>query len=163
MTILITRAKHTQLTQKLERMQTVEFGAIRKSMREALENGGGTHDNAPYDQALQEERMLQKRIADLTDVLRSASIITPPTSCNKIAVGHQVSYRSETTGDTGSFVICGYDDTDPKVNWYAYNSPFARSFLGKTVGQKVTYQPPVGTPDTFQITQIKTISIEKAS
>ncbi len=159
--ILMTRLKYEQLLSQLNKLKKVDFPHNRKNMREVMESGGGMHDNAAYELALQDERLLLQRIRELESVINSAQIITPPNSNEKVKIGHRVKARNVNTGALYEIVICGYMDTTLDINWVSYQAPLAACFISKRVGDEVKFLSPAGEIKIWKILKIEIIDFEK--
>jgi transcription elongation GreA/GreB family factor len=68
--------------------------------------------------------------------VRTAQVITNPTSTNTVAFGSTVTFRRD-DGRVQKYSIVGEDEADPKAGSISFVSPVARSLMGKAVGDVV--------------------------
>ena len=66
--------------------------------------------------------------------VRSAQVITNPTSTDSVAFGSTVTFRRD---DGRVQIIVGEDEADPKAGSISFVSPVARLLMGKAVGDVV--------------------------
>jgi len=101
--------------------------------REALEAAQKIDDvNERRRQAatpLRDVRYLATRV-------RSAQVVTRPTSTDAVAFGSTVTFRRD-DGRVQKYHIVGEDEADPKAGSISYVSPVARLLTGKAVGDIV--------------------------
>jgi transcription elongation factor GreA len=114
-------------------------------VRQAIESGGGTHDNAMYDAALQEQQVLAQREAKLRQYLkyRVLEVCTGPV--NSVKVGTRVRLRRE-DGEERVYTILGPPDVELSSDStvISYLSPIGRQLIGREVGQGVMLEVPGG-------------------
>lgn len=65
--------------------------------------------------------------------VRTAEVITNPTSIDTVAFGSTVTFRRE-DGRVQRYRIVGEDEADPKAGSISFVSPVARLLMGKAVG-----------------------------
>ncbi|MEO9339856.1 transcription elongation factor GreA [Mesorhizobium sp. SB112] len=68
--------------------------------------------------------------------VRTARLITTPTSNDVIGFGHTVTFERD-DGRTQTFRIVGEDEADPSQASISHGSPVAIALIGKTVGDVV--------------------------
>jgi len=68
--------------------------------------------------------------------IRTARVITDPTSTDTVAFGSTVTFARE-DGRVQKYRIVGEDEADPKAGSISYVSPVARALIGKSVGDVV--------------------------
>ena len=68
--------------------------------------------------------------------VRTAQVITNPTSTDVVAFGSTVSFRRD-DGRVQKYRIVGEDEADPKTGSISFVSPVARFLMGKAVGDIV--------------------------
>ncbi|MGL3106594.1 transcription elongation factor GreA [Bradyrhizobium sp. BR 1432] len=72
----------------------------------------------------------------LTERLRTAQVVSDPTSIDTVAFGSTVTF-SRADGRVQTYRIVGEDEADPKAGSISFVSPVARSLMGKAVGDVV--------------------------
>jgi len=68
--------------------------------------------------------------------VRTAQVITSPTSTDTVAFGCTVSFKRD-DGRVQKYRIVGEDEADPKAGSISFVSPVARLLMGKAVGDVV--------------------------
>ena len=68
--------------------------------------------------------------------VRTAQVITNPTSTDTVAFGSTVTFRRD-DGRVQKYHIVGEDEADPKAGSISFVSPVAKSLMGKAVGDVV--------------------------
>ena len=68
--------------------------------------------------------------------VRTAQVITDPTSTDTVAFGSTVTFRRD-DGRVQKYRIVGEDEADPKSGSISFVSPVARLLMGKAVGDVV--------------------------
>ena len=68
--------------------------------------------------------------------VRTAQVISKPTSTDTVAFGSTVTFRRD-DGRVQKYSIVGEDEADPKAGSISFVSPVARSLMGKAVGDVV--------------------------
>jgi transcription elongation GreA/GreB family factor len=65
--------------------------------------------------------------------VRTAQVITNPTSTDRVAFGSTVTFRRD-DGRVQKYRIVGEDEADPKAGSISFVSPVARLLMSKAVG-----------------------------
>ncbi len=156
-TIYISRTKFNELTEKLNHLKKVEFPVNRDAMRIAIETGGGMHDNAAYEHAAHQEKILLIQISELEQLLLKAKIINDnEIDISAVRIGMQVRVMNLDNSEETVFVVVGAYGMDPESNRISYLAPIAKGLIGKKTGEIAEIQIPKGR------LRLKILSIEKA-
>lgn len=139
---LMTESGHSALEQELEQLKAKrpEIAATIKAAREL----GDLKENAEYHAAKDAQGMLETRILQIEEQLRTAVVITS-TSADKISVGSTVVVTDLDLGADETWKITGSAEADPLENRISYESPIGSALIGKKVGDTVEAQLPRGT------------------
>jgi transcription elongation GreA/GreB family factor len=112
-----------------------------QALEQQLQQARAAYEAASTIEDVNERR---RRAADpLRDVryliarLRTAQLVSAPTSANVVAFGNTVTFRRD-DGRVQTYRIVGEDEADPKAGSISYVSPVAALLMGKTVGDAVT-------------------------
>ena len=88
--------------------------------------------------------ILDQRIFQLEQSLRSAEVISPPEgSPQAVTFGATVTVR-ESNGDEAIYRIVGVDETDFDRGCVSWLSPIARALVNAKLGQRVRFKFPAG-------------------
>ena len=140
---LITPEGLEKLKRDLEEMQTVRRREVAERIKEAREFGD-ISENSEYDDAKNEQAMLEARIAQLEDKLRSAQVINASElDTNLVRVGSLVSGKDE-KGKAFRYTIVGSTEADPINGRLSNESPVGKALVGRKKGDTVTVPAPKG-------------------
>src|SRR3989344_5548155 len=87
----------------------------RKEIAERLEYAkslGDLSENAEYQEAKEEQQLVEGRIADLEDILSRAVLISQPVSASAVTIGSTVVTKKEGNGSEDSYFIVGKQKGD---------------------------------------------------
>ncbi|HEY8866278.1 MAG TPA: transcription elongation factor GreA, partial [Solirubrobacteraceae bacterium] len=111
--VILTPEGLQQLKEELEHLQVAKRREVAERIKEAREFGDIT-ENSEYDDAKNEQAMLEQRIAQLEDRLRGAQVINAKEIGTEVVkVGSAVNVKDEKTGDTAKYVIVGSAEAKP--------------------------------------------------
>src|SRR3954462_5578233 len=110
--IVLTPQGLEDLKQKIEFLSTERRREVAERIKEAREFGD-IAENAEYDDAKNEQAMLEKQISDLEDKLRSATVIDEPPTGDAVAVGVTVPVKAKKTDKSKKFKIVGSAEASP--------------------------------------------------
>ena len=153
---LITPEGLEKLKEELEYLQTAKRREVAERIKEAREFGD-IAENAEYDDAKNEQAMLEQRIAHLEERLRRATVVED-TDVNSdiVSVGVKVHVKDQKSGDSRKFHIVGPTEADPAEQKLSHESPIGKALLGHKRGEVVTVDVPRGPKKKLKITKIET-------
>src|SRR5881275_1566488 len=102
--VILTPEGLEELKSKIEYLSTQRRTEVAERIRAAREFGD-ISENAEYDDAKNEQAMLEKQISDLEDKLRSATIVEAPASRDKVTVGVIVHVKDQKTDKSVKYKI----------------------------------------------------------
>jgi transcription elongation factor GreA len=152
--VILTPEGLERLQSELERLQTVERREVAQRIKEAREFGD-ISENSEYDDAKNEQMMLEQRIAQLEERLRSAQVIdAKELSTDTVQVGSTVHVKDEKTGKSVKYTIVGSAEANPSESKLSNESPVGRALLGGKRNDVVSVQVPRGPARKLKITKI---------
>jgi len=152
--VLLTPEGLDKLKDEIEHLSTVKRAEVAERIKEAREFGD-ISENSEYDDAKNEQAMLEARIATLEDKLRSASVIdASELDSNVVRVGSLVSVKDGGSGKSLKYTIVGSTEADPSENRLSNESPVGKALLGRKNGDTVKVQLPNGKNRELKITKI---------
>ena len=105
--IVLTKKGLDELKAKIEHLQTERRREVAARIKEAREFGD-ISENAEYDDAKNEQAMLEKQISDLEEKLRSAKVIdSKDVTGDMVTVGTTVHVKDQKTAKSEKFHIVG--------------------------------------------------------
>jgi transcription elongation factor GreA len=151
---LITPEGLEKLKSEIEHLSTVKRREVATRIKEAREFGD-IAENSEYDDAKNEQAMLEHRIATLEDRLKSARVVNKkeiPTGV--VAVGTKVKLRDVDAKETIEYHIVGSAEANPAEHKLSNESPVGRAIMGHKKGETVEVAAPRGSLK-FKIMDIK--------
>jgi transcription elongation factor GreA len=152
--VILTPEGLEELKLKIERLSTERRREVAERIRAAREFGD-IAENAEYDDAKNEQAMLEKQIADLEDKLRSATVIDTPASGDMVTVGVTVHVKDQKTGKSQKFKIVGSAEANPADSKLSNESPVGRALMGRKRNEEVSVPVPKGAARKLKITKIE--------
>jgi transcription elongation factor GreA len=150
--VILTPEGLENLKKEIEYLSTDKRREVAARIKEAREFGD-ISENSEYDDAKNEQAMLESRIATLEDKLRSASVIDPSElSSDVVRVGSVV--KVEDDRGAHQYTIVGSTEADPGSSRLSNESPVGKALLGHKVSDRVTVSLPSGKQRTLTITKI---------
>ncbi len=152
--VILTREGYEKLKQEIEYLATHKRREVAERIRHAREFGD-INENAEYDDAKNEQAMLEHRIAMLEERLRSARVIdAKDVAKDVVSVGSTVRLKDLEAGKTVEYQIVGSVEANPSRNKLSNESPVGKAILGRKKGEVVEVVVPRGSLK-FKILDIK--------
>ena len=150
--VILTPEGLTKLKDELEYLSNDKRREVAERIKEAREFGD-ISENSEYDDAKNEQAMLEARIASLEEKLRSAQVIEPTElSTDVVHVGSVVHIKDE-AGKSQKYTIVGSAEANPREYRLSNESPVGKALVGRKRGEEVKVQTPRG-QRTLKITKI---------
>lgn len=146
--IVMTYAGLRALEDELEQLKTVKRKEVAEKIKVAR-GYGDLSENSEYDEAKNEQAIVEARIADIEVMLKNVSVIDEDElNVENIHIGSKVEVRVLNTG-TGKttvmeYKIVGSNEADPLMGNISDESAVGRALLGKALGDKVEVEVPAG-------------------
>jgi transcription elongation factor GreA len=152
---LITPEGLERLKEELEVLQTVKRREVAERIKEAREFGD-IAENAEYDDAKNDQAMLEQRIAHMEERIRRATVIdSKDVDVSMVSVGVKVHVKDEKTGDSKKFQIVGSAESNPAEGRLSHESPIGRALIGHKRNEIVEVEVPRGPKRKLKITKIE--------
>jgi len=136
-------------------LTTHQLSRHRELLQQAIESGGGTHDNALYDQAKADLELIERRVAEIRDLLARGKPIILPNAADSVRLGCRVVVRDLKTSERRALIVTGFNETDQTTDRYSYSSPIVQSLMGQPVGGTVIFRPPSGKVVQYEVLEIR--------
>ena len=141
---LITQEGLDKLKHEVEYLTTEKRREVAARIKEAREFGD-ISENSEYDDAKNEQALLEHRIARLKEQLRAARVIdAKDVPKDVVSVGSRVRVKDVDHGDTDTYEIVGSAEADPANGRLSNESPVGRALLGRKKGETVEVAAPAG-------------------
>ena len=138
---ILTAEGRQKLIDELEYLENEKRAEVGERIKVAREFGD-LSENSEYDDAKNEQAFVESRIAEITNILATATVAEVSKSSNKIHIGSQVTLE----GPKGEMKlsIVGTAEASPKEGKISNESPVGSAVMGKKKGDKVTVHTPSG-------------------
>lgn len=105
-----------------------------KAIETAL-NEGGSDDNAMYEIAIERSLALERKIADIEETLKKATLIDENITRSEVGIGSKVTIEQD--GQKTQYTIVGSAEANPQAGKISNESPLGKRLLGRKKGQLV--------------------------
>ena len=152
---VLTPAGLEELKAKIQHLQTDRRREVAARIKEAREFGD-IAENSEYDDAKNEQAMLEKQIADLEEKLRSARVIDEKkVDTDVVGVGVTVHVKDQKTDKSTKYKIVGSAEANPAEAKLSNESPVGKALIGRKRGETVSVPVPRGPARKLKITKIE--------
>jgi transcription elongation factor GreA len=152
--VILTPEGLQKLKDELDVLTTDKRREVAERIREAREFGD-IAENSEYEDAKNEQAMLESRIAQLQEKLRMASVIeTKDLSTDVVQIGSVVHVKDEKTGKSIKYTIVGSAEANPQEQLLSNESPVGRALIGRKRNETVAVKVPRGPARKLKITKI---------
>ena len=149
----MTQKDYQVLTETLNDMKLNQRPKILVAIEEARQLGD-LKENAEYHAAREDQANIDKKIAELEDLITRVVIIDPATlQHNKVSFGSTVKLVDINTDEEIVYTIVSSSHSDPDNGRISFHSPLAKQLLGKEEGDEFTAILPGGKKE-FEIIEI---------
>jgi transcription elongation factor GreA len=141
--VILTQDGLAKLQEELEFLSTDKRREVAERIKEAREFGD-ISENSEYDDAKNEQAMVEAKIAQLEERLRSAQVIdASDIDTDIVRIGSRVHVKDE-GGKSSKYTIVGSAEASPAELKLSNESPVGKALLGKKRGEEVSFQTPRG-------------------
>ena len=129
--VILTPEGFEKLQEELETLTTDHRRDVADRIREAREFGD-ISENSEYDDAKNEQAMLENQIAKLEERLRAARVIdsSEVSTPTRSSLGRQVTVEDIEGSDKATYMIVGSAEADPLAGQLSNESPVGRRCSG---------------------------------
>ncbi len=153
--VILTPEGYKKLKGEVEHLSNAKRREIAERIRVARQFGDIT-ENSEYDDAKNDQALLEHRIAILEERLAHARVISKKdVSKDVVSVGSHVKLRDVSAKETVEYHIVGSAEANPSENKLSNESPVGRAIIGKKKGETVEVQTPRGKALKYKILDIK--------
>ena len=152
--VILTPEGYEKLKQEIETLSTEKRREVADRIRVAREFGD-ISENAEYDDAKNEQAMLEHKIAQLEERLSNARVIQKrDVDLSVVSVGAKVKLRDVDAKRTDEYFIVGSAEANPAELKLSNESPVGKALLGHKRGEIVEVPVPRGPARKLKITKI---------
>jgi len=152
---LLTPQGLEDLKAKINHLSNARRREVAERIRDARDFGD-IAENSEYDDAKNEQAMLEKQISDLEDKLRNSRVIDESEiTSDAVAVGVTVHVKDQKTDKSTKFKIVGSAEASPAESKLSNESPVGKALMGHKRGEIVSVPVPKGPARKLKITKIE--------
>jgi transcription elongation factor GreA len=142
--LVLTPSGLRRLETELRELQTTRRQEVAEHIRQA-KDFGDVAENPEYEDAKNEQALLEGRIAELKRILSTATLLDEdeiPT--DEVGIGSTVRVKDLTYNEEWEFTMVGSFEADPEDDRISNESPLGEAILGRKVGDVVEFIAPAG-------------------
>ena len=122
---------------ELEQLKTVKRKEVAEKIKVAL-SFGDLSENSEYDEAKNEQAILEARISQIESILKNAKIIDESEiSLSHVHVGSKIKVHDFDFDEDVEYLIVGASEADPFNGKLSDESPVGQALIGHAVGDVV--------------------------
>lgn len=141
----VSKAGYAKLQEDLEYLVTVRRSEVAQKLKEAR-SFGDLSENAEYDEAKNDQAILEARINELEYIIANANVVDDDDiSVDEISVGSLIKLKDIELDEIEELQIVGSTESDPDNGKISDESPIGKAALGKKVGDVFEVEAPMGT------------------
>lgn len=140
----MSREGYEKLRLELDELITKKRKEVAQKLKEAR-SYGDLSENAEYDEAKNEQAILEAQIAELQHTLDNAEVVDDASiSVDEIGMSSVVTLKRLDTGKVQTFTIVGTNHANVKEGKISDESPIGKAALKKKVGDVFNVSAPAG-------------------
>jgi transcription elongation factor GreA len=152
--VVVTASGLKALEDELEMLKTVRRSEISEKIRVAR-GYGDLSENSEYDEAKNEQAIVEARIAELEVMLKNVVILDESEIVTDVvSLGSNVKVYDEEFEEELEYVIVGSTEADLDLGKISDESPVGRALIGKKVGEVAEAILPGGDTAKFKVISI---------
>jgi transcription elongation factor GreA len=140
--IALTAEGQQKLEEELLHLTTIKRREVGERIKEAKEFGD-ISENSEYDDAKNEQALVETRILEINQILAHATIIVSPKKNDKVVLGSKVELQ-DAEGDLHVYRVVGSAEADPAADKISNESPVGQAIMGHKKGDSVPVSLPNG-------------------
>ncbi len=153
-TMVLTRKGEEKLKEELDTLRSITRREVAEKIKVAL-SFGDLSENSEYDEAKNEQAMVEARIAEIEHTLAHAQIIDDDDiSTEKVGIGTTVKLLDMEMDEEMEFKMVGTKEADINSGKMSDESPIGKAILNHAVGEEVAVDTPSGVI-SFRILEIR--------
>ncbi|MCY9664574.1 transcription elongation factor GreA [Paenibacillus alginolyticus] len=140
--IILTPEGLRSLESELEDLKTVKRKELASRIKTAI-SYGDLKENSEYHSAKEEQGFMETRILTIERMLKKAKVVTN-IGTSTVQVGSTVILNDVEFAEKIEYKIVGTQEADVNENKISYESPLGVSLMGKSVGDVISVNAPMG-------------------
>lgn len=153
--MVLTRKGEQQLKEELTELKSVRRQEVAEKIKVAL-SFGDLSENSEYDEAKNEQGIIESRIAEIEQTLAHAQVIDDEDiSTEKVGIGTTVKFLDTDMGEELEFKMVGTKEADIDNGKMSDESPIGKAIMDHKVGDEIEVETPSG------VFKVKILEIRK--
>jgi transcription elongation factor GreA len=142
--VKLTKEGLEALENEFEYLKTVKRKEVSEKIKVAL-SFGDLSENSEYDEAKNEQAMVEARINELDAILKDVHIVDEgDISTDVVSLGTTVTLKNLKNGKVDSYKIVGSTEAAPMKKKISDESPVGKAVIGHKAGEVVDAEVPSG-------------------
>ena len=142
--IIISDEGLKKLENELDELKTVRRKEVAEKIKTAL-SFGDLSENSEYDEAKNEQAIVEARIAQLEAMLKNVKILDETEITNdRVHIGNKVKVFDAEFKEEVVYQIVGSTEAAPAQNRISDEAPIGKALLGKKIGETIEVETPGG-------------------
>ena len=141
---VITEEGLKKLENELDELKTVKRKEVAEKIKIAL-SFGDLSENSEYDEAKNEQAILEGRIAEIENQLKNVRVLDEnDINTEDVHVGSTVTVRMKGKKNDVTYQLVGSTEADPLNGRISDESPIGKALVGHKVGEQIEVETPGG-------------------
>lgn len=142
--IVLTTEGYNKLEEELKYLKGPKKMEVAERIKVAREFGD-LSENSEYDDAKNEQALLEAKIQEIEGMLRIAKVVDDDeVSTRKVGIGTQVTVHDYEFDEDITYGIVGATEVDMKSNKISNESPVGKALIGAKKGDEIEVETPGG-------------------
>ena len=152
---MLTLAGLKKYEDELHDLKVVRRQEVAQKIKVAREQGD-LSENADYDAAKDEQSEIERRIAELEQILKNAEVVAEEDfDEDKINVGCSVTIKELSRGIEATYHLVGSSEADSRQRKISNESPVGAALMGHRRGETVEVKLPSGASVSYEVLDVK--------
>lgn len=152
--IVMTQEGYNDLVKELNELKTTRRAEISEKIRVAR-GFGDLSENSEYDEAKNEQAIVEARILTLENQLKNVKIVAKSDNKGTVSIGSFVTIRDVEFGDEMTYRIISSVESSNDMSTITDESPVGKALLGHKAGDSVMVTVPPGAKIEYQIVNVE--------
>jgi transcription elongation factor GreA len=151
---ILTKEGLLKLEEELELLKTVKRKEVAAKIKVAL-SFGDLSENSEYDEAKNEQGIIEARIAQIEQTLMNVEILDSESlTTEHIQIGNKIKIKNLSDNKVLDLRMVGSKEVDMRAGKISDESPVGAACMGKSVGDTVDVVTPKGDSVKYEILEI---------
>ncbi len=152
----LTEKGFEKLSTEIRQLNLIDRPKIMQEVEKAREHGD-LKENAEYHAARERQRMIDKKLGELNNLLVKSQIVDPSKSdLSRVGFGTTFTLADVDSEEEAKYTVVGSYEANSSKNIISYHSPIAKLAMGKQIGDIIELRGSKGIRE-FEIINIEYI------